>query len=226
MNNKQQQRILQYLSEHSELFDTYERMYINEYVRLGVIDKFLPDVIRELYDKFAVIPDEDNIYLAFIELMKRHFDIENSHIIEVGGGIFPCLGRRISLLQNKGTITVYDPRLCKDEQENSHLYLRREKFDRNTPIGDTDLMIGFMPCKGAEALVESATSNEVDFIVALCEGGPHGDIYDYFESDEEWIHSILYRAERGIEDHDMGQLQVEYFKKYQNPYPIIYNKKN
>ena len=50
-------------------------------------------------------------------------------------------------------------------------------------------------------------------------------IYDYFESDDEWIDSMLYRADRGIENHHMGTLGIQYLDEYEDPYPVIYNKR-
>lgn len=223
MDKKQQ--LIHYISNHPELFDDYDKKFLIQYINSEKDDEFLPDLIRELYDRFGMIEDENNIYVAFINLIRRFFDIEDAHIIEVGGGTFPCIGRRISLLQNRGTITVYDPKLCMDEKENDHLTLKRETFTRDTFVGDTNLMIGFMPCKGAEALVDSATDHGIDFMVALCEGGPHGDYFDYFESEDEWIDSMFYRARRGIEEHGMGRLARTYLKKFQDPYPIIFNKR-
>ncbi len=222
------QQVFQFVSEHPELFDSFERMYIKQYlqsVQEGRHDIFLPDVIRELFDYFHIVSEDQDIYSGFLTLLQEHFSIENANIIEVGGGILPCLGKKISLLQNHGTITIYDPRISIYETGNSRFHLIRDEFSRYTDVKNTDLMIGFMPCKGAEDLVESATQHEIDFMVALCEGGPHGDIYDYFESDDEWIDSMLYRASRGIEDHHMGTLGIHYLDKYEDPYPVIYNKR-
>ena len=82
-----------------------------------------------------------------------------------------------------------------------------------------------MPCEATQTIIENATMNRKDFIIAMCEGGAHGDIYDYFESTEEWLNCMLYLAEREIESNNMGELKVLSFKKYLSSYPIIYNKK-
>ena len=84
-------------------------------------------------------------------------------------------------------------------------------------------MLAFMPCEPAETFIDAATENKIDFMLALCEGGPHGDEYDYFESDEEWLDSMIYRAKRGVKDNGMGTLGIQYLKKYEDPYPVIYN---
>lgn len=223
--NEKKVKALEFVLSNRELFDEYELQYILHYIRSNYDDLFLPDIIRELYDWFEITLDSQNIYLGFLDLLKENFNISDSHIIEVGGGILPCLGRKISLMQDMGSITVYDPRLRFCEKNDDSMKLVRSSFSVDTDIQDTNLLIGFMPCKGAEDLVKSATTHNVDFMVALCEGGLHGDIYDYFDSDEEWIDFILYLASRGIEDHSMGSLQIEYLKKYGDPYPVIYNKR-
>ena len=222
------EEISDFVSSHSELFDPFETMYIKGYlkeVKEGRHDIFLPDLMRELFDHFQILSDDQDIYKGFVDMLQENFSMEDANILEVGGGIFPELARRISLLQNRGRITVYDPRLSVYEAGNTRMILVRKNFSQYDSLGLTDLMIGFMPCKGAEDLVSSATKNGVDFMVALCEGGLHGDIYDYFESDQEWIDSMLYRAERGISEHNMGSLVVEYLDQYEDPYPVIYNKR-
>ena len=83
-----------------------------------------------------------------------------------------------------------------------------------------------MPCEATQSIIENAVDKNKDFMIALCEGGPHGDEFDYFEDEKEWLKAMLYIAERGLEDNNMGDLKVLSFKKYNSPYPIIYNKRN
>lgn len=224
MDNSKQD-IIDFVDSNLEMFDSFERSFIKYYINRGKDDLFLPDLIRELYDHFDIISEDRNIYLGFLKLLRKQFEIKDSNIIEVGGGIFPTLARRINTLQDKGTIVVYDPRISGYESGNRKMRLVRKTFTPQTDVSYADLLIGFMPCKGAEALVESAITNEKDFMVALCEGGLHGEPYDYFESDQEWIDSMIYRATRGIEDHNMGEIGIQYMKEYNNPYPVIYNKR-
>ena len=82
-----------------------------------------------------------------------------------------------------------------------------------------------MPCEATYNIIDAASRNNVDFMIALCEGGPHGDIYDYFENDNEWLDTMIYMAERAVEDNSMGTIKKAYLKEYHNPYPIIYNKR-
>ena len=222
---KKQNLIIELIVKYPELFTEAERSYLINNAPLSFEGKLIPDLFREVYDKLDLLEDDKNIYCAFLNLLDREFDIKDKEIIEVGGGIFPQLAKRISRIQTKGQIKVYDPRLSQYEDNTSKMTLVREKFTCNTKVEDVDLLIGFMPCEATYNIIDSATKNDIDFMIALCEGGPHGDIYDYFESDDEWLHSIISFAEGLVEDNKMGTLEKTYLKEFHNPYPIIYNKR-
>ncbi|MBP5678314.1 MAG: NAD(P)-dependent oxidoreductase [Bacilli bacterium] len=217
--------VLAYIKTHAAYWDEYVLGSMKGYAQRG-IDKevFFKDSIREVYDELGYIPDDQNMYISFLNLINQQFGLEGKNIVEVGGGTLPRLGRRIHLKQNTGTITVYDPRIGKDIKGEDRFVLKREEFTTKTPVKGVDLLIGLMPCKGAEPLIEQAIKHKIDFMVWLCEGGPHGDYFDYFEDEEEWIGSTIYTATRGIEDQRMGKLvkiKQEEFSKY----PIIYNQR-
>lgn len=219
-------KVIRFIIDNEEIFDEYEKKYILEYASRGhKKGKMIPDLIREVYDNLDLLESEDNMYLAFIDLLDDKFQYKERSITEVGGGIIPSLAKRISSKQTTGKITVYDPRLSRREHSNDNFTLVREKFYSDTPVGDTDLLIGFMPCEATYNIIDSATRNNIDFMIALCEGGPHGDIFDFFENDQDWLNTILYLAERGVEDSNMGTLEKIYLKDYHNPYPVIYNKR-
>lgn len=222
---KKQNLIIDLIIKYPELFTEAERSYLINNCTASYKDRLMPDLFREVYDKLDLLKDDENIYLGFIDLLDNEFDIKNKDIIEVGGGIFPQLAKKISNIQEKGQIKVYDPRLSFYEDNTSKLTLVREKFSNKTKVDDVDLLIGFMPCEATYTIVDSAARNDIDFMIALCEGGPHGDIYDYYESDEEWLHSIISFANSLVEDNNMGTLEKTYLKEYHNPYPVIYNKR-
>ena len=180
---------------------------------------------RELYDAAGIIPEDHNIYKAFLDEIIRVHGIEGRHIIEVGGGALPRLAERIHLKQKNGSITVYDPRLFIGLPDKNNFRLKREIFKRNTPTHNADLLIGLMPCKGAEALVESAISNSIDFMVWLCEGGWHGETIDYFETDDEWRATVIQTARYGMKDKNMGKLMIKKLPEFSKEYPIIYNER-
>lgn len=219
-------KVIQLIIDNSEVFTDYERKCLLNYAIKGhTPGKMIPDLAREVYDKLNILEDEQNIYLGFIDILEKEFNYKERNIVEVGGGIFPSLANRIAREQTIGKIKVYDPRLSKYENNKEKLTLVREKFYSDTPLGNANLLIGFMPCEATYNIIDSATRNNVDFMIALCEGGPHGDIYDYFENDREWLDTMIYMAERGVEDYNMGTLEKTYLKKYHNPYPVIYNKR-
>ena len=220
-------KILEYLKRNNNLLNEKEEKYLLSYK--GNLDEDIrryPDYFRQIFDELGFIQDKDNIYLAFINLIEEIFPLDDRDILEVGGGKIPSLAKKISLRQTTGTITVYDPRLYREDNINDRFILKKQKFDNNTSLEGIDLIIGFMPCEAADIMIERAIENRIDFMIALCEGGPHGDIYDFYESDEEWRDSLMYYADTKLEELNLGRLGEKSLLKYKNPYPVIYNKKN
>lgn len=216
-----------FVRKNPHLYDKYDSLRILDIMRYGKYpETYHKEILREVLDFLGIIPDSENIYIEFLHQIESLHQIENRNIIEVGCGVFPNLSSRMSLKQKNGRITVYDPRLDSTIQSSDKLILKKEEFTRETPLEDTNLIVGLMPCKGAEALIDQAIANEIDFVLWLCEGGPHGDYFDYFEDEEEWLYSITSIARRGTEDKKMGKLQKKYIKKYSTSYPIIYNSRN
>lgn len=217
--------IINYLMKYPNIFTDLEKKQIINYIDSFGKYKFVPDTVREVYDELGIIQDDNNIYLGFIELIRNIYDIDDMKIVEVGGGVLPRLGKRLSDIISTGSITVYDPRLSVYESNNEKLRLVRENFSINTNISDADLLIGLMPCEACDVIVESALMYEKNFILALCEGGAHGEEFDYFEDEEEWQNSIIRQTKKEVEEKGMGKLKIKYLKEYGNPYPIIYNDK-
>lgn len=218
--------VSKFIDKHSSSFSEFEVQRIRYIILKESFPRvYFYDVIREICDELGFIPDEDNMYLAFLKELEDNFDIKNSHIIEVGGGMIPCLGKRISLLQDKGSITVYDPKLLSEYEDMDNFKLIREDFTHKSKLGNTNLLIGLMPCKGAEALIDQAIKHRIDFIVWLCEGGAHGDYYDFYEDEEEWRYAVISSAVHGARHNGMGEVKKKYLSKFSDTYPIIYSKK-
>ena len=216
---------LDLLKRNKDYYDPYEYERIKYYIEHDKSDEnFTRDIMREIYDELGMIPEDQNMYTRFMQEIDENFGINNRHIIEVGGGIFPRLGHRIHLQQQNGTITVYDPRIGKRIEGDDTFILKREEFTRKTPLGNCNLLIGLMPCKGAEPLIDQAIKHEKDFMLWFCEGGPHGDCYDYFEDEREWLGSMMYDIERGVREHHMGKVIQKTLDKYSH-YPIVYNQR-
>ena len=122
-------KVLRFLEQHRGEYYPYEYQGILNYSihpNLRTITK--TDVIREIYDKPGLIPDDFNIYLAFMELIEKNFGVDGKNICEVGGGVFPMLAERIHLQQKTGSITVFDPRLSPSVQGNDRFILKKESF--------------------------------------------------------------------------------------------------
>lgn len=215
-----------YLNRYPGIFTEEEQRLIFSCLEYLPNEEMLPDVVRELYDELGILEDDTNIYLGFIKLADSVFNIKNRNILEIGGGVLPRLGERIAGLQDRGSITVYDHRISKYKEDTFNLKLVRKTFDKTIDIKDIDLLIGLMPCKAAELIIEVAARQEIDFMIALCEGGPHGDEYDFFEDEDEWQHSVIFSARTAVRDKKMGKLMIKDMEQYGSPYPVIYNDRN
>lgn len=227
MMNLQKEAILRdYLKKYPSLFSAEEIRSLYSLLHTDKKSGLLPDTIRQVYDELNFIKDEDNIYIGFINFLDDIFKIKDKRIIEVGGGILPRTGKRIATLQDSGRITVYDPLLSIYEKDKSNLFLKRKKFTNSMSVDDHNLLIGLMPCEAAQVIIESASRHNLDYMIALCEGGPHGDYFDYFERDEDWINSIIYYAESMTEDANLGKVKMKSLEKYGDPYPVIYNERD
>ncbi len=222
------ERFRRFVDSHLDYFNEEEQEYLKNESIKSILETpgLMPDVARQMLEVIGYYDDkkEKSGYETFMNIAEEEFGLDKK-IVEVGGGIIPVLGHKISLRQNHGSITIYDPRLTSHYPATDKFILKKEKFSRNTDIKDTDLIISFMPCTATYELIDTVTKKRKDFLIALCEGGPHGEPYDYFESDEEWVNAMLLLAQRGIEDNDMGKLKVLSFDKSISPYPVIYNKR-
>jgi len=221
----QQTKIVEkFLEEYGHLYDERERDYLKRNWQYHLNSRFNMDILRQMYSELGLVEEKDNIYVGFLKILEENFDC-NRDIIEVGGGRIPSLAKLIALKQKKGTITVYDPRLLTTKSPYPNMVLKKEKFTKDTSVREDQLVIAFMPCEATEPAVLAATKNKADFVIGLCEGGPHGDEYDYFESEDEWLSSILYTARTQVEKNGLGELMVTDLKEYNDPYPVIYNKR-
>ena len=218
-------KAIEFVRNHNKLYGFFElHCLIDVFKSMDVPDLYIVELAREVLDELGFVPSEYNIYEAFSNIVNSVHGIENKNIVEIGGGRFPRLAKRISLKQKNGSITVYDPNLH-TECDSERFKLKRKRANSYTDVNNCDLIIGLMPCKGAETLLDLALKNEKDFVLWLCEGGPHGDEFDFFEDEEEWRNYIIDKARSGVETHGMGKLKVKLMDQFSNKYPIIYNER-
>ena len=212
---------------NSGFYGEFEYQKMSYCIRnMSIRDLANHELIQDLLCKVGVLPEDYNIYDEFVNVLTSVFDIEGKNIVEIGGGVHTSLADKLIMRQKEGTVQVYDPRLRAYGTENPRLILKKEKARYDTPMDDVDLLIGLRPCKGAETLLSLAIKNNIDFMLWLCEGGPHGEEYDYYDSVDEWLNATLSKAEEGIINNNMGQLKKIYVKKFSDKFPIIYNDRN
>ncbi len=219
-------KVIDFVNAHAEDYTQRELDYIRTNAAWGFICKEpfrVYDILRQIYSELDLIPEEQDMHQAFIKILEENFDI-NRDIIEVAGGIVPSLGKKLASKQKTGTLTVYDPRLITNLQKPDNLILKKEMFGRKTPLGDAKMLIAFMPCDLTPTLIDVACKNDLDFMIALCEGGARTG-YEWIEEDDEWIGHMTYNAARGIENAGMGTLEKASLTEFGSPYPIIYNKR-
>lgn len=215
--------INEFLARHSDDIDPYELEFIKRNLTHinGQNFMYFPYVTREIFDKLGLMPHEANVYSRFADLVNELYDIKGMNILEVGGGVYPTFAERICT--KAGKVTVYDPKLAKGEADTEKLKLVRKDFNKQMCLRDYDLVLALMPCKGAEAVLDACVEQDKDFIVGLCEGGPHGDYFDFYEDEDEWIHSMITYADSRIRRNGKGKVLTKQLDGCSYPYPVVYN---
>ena len=228
LHDKKYIKPLLFIKENIDLYNEYELCYLIDNIDSCERTKFVPDLLRQVYIKTGILKDNENIFKGFISILKDNFDI-NSNIVEVGGGLFPTLGEMISAEQVDGTVTVYDPRLYKDDRTNPKLILKKERFDENTDVTGADILVGFMPCEATETILENAIKSGKPFYVAMCGcvHSPWASMYSFGfgTSPEIYQQQVMAKAESLIEEYGGEELQVTKLKNSPIDYPILYRKK-
>lgn len=215
-------QILNFLKDHEEDYTDEEKDFILKNYTWGRKKDLVSDILRQIYDELNLLEDSQNIYTGFIDLLEEHFDI-NQNIIEIGGGKIPSLGKRLALRQKSGTVTVYDDKLISTHTDIPNLSLIKRRLSPREIIKEANIIIGFMPCEGTETAIKLAENNKLDFMIAFCEGSCQNEDFDM--PTEDWEQRMIYEAKKASSIANLGTVKKTYMLKYQNPYPIIYNKR-
>ncbi len=215
-------QISNFLKEHENDYTDSEKEFILRNYAWGRRSCLVPDVLRQIYDELNLLEESKNIYNGFIDLLAEHFDI-NQNIVEIGGGNIPSLGKKLASRQKRGSVTVYDDKLITTSSPAPNLTLIKRRLSPEEKLPKADMIIGFMPCEGTQTAIQLAQNNNLDFMIAFCEGSCHNDTL--FSTSEDWELSMLYEARKASEKAGLGAVEKTYMKEYQNPYPIIYNKR-
>lgn len=213
-----------YLKEHPGVFTEYEIDYILWFSKKWNGRGEIPHFVLELYDELGILPADKNVYQEFMKLLQKEVGVDGKNVLEVAGGILPRLGERIALSQNSGSLTIYDPRLSREIEDRDSFILRRENFTRELNGDGYDLVVALKPYEATEELIRWTIDNRINFMIGLCDGGIHGEPYDFYDSTEEYLNGMKYLAARGVESQNMGKAYVKKLKNCDYDYPIIFNK--
>lgn len=155
-------------------------------------------IFRQIYAELGLISNEENEYYQILKFLKRNFDL-GCNVLEICGGHYPILSKYIDIEQTriqKGTITVYDPKLAVSKLGN--IKLVKEDFSKKTDISKYDLIVSQFPCDLFDDIVDSAVVADKDYFIALCDCiyknySSKIDLLDwYFFEDYDPVIDILY----------------------------------
>lgn len=215
-------KVINIFEKYPGVYSKEERDHIIKNIGWINSNNYYGYLLREIYDELGIIDDKDNLYIGFIEMLKKEFGLDKN-ILEVGGGILPRLSKRISLQQKNGSITVYDPRLAYTKTNNDRFKLIKEKFTIDKLPEECDLIIGVQPYGGTKTIVETACLNNIDFMIALgqLDGNDFADEYECGSLQREFINN----ARELVTKYNLGELMEIEAYQYGNDYPVIYNKR-
>ncbi len=182
------------------------------------------DILMQAYDEMDVLDENNNVYAAFLNLLQEKFDI-NQDIIEIGGGLFPTLSKRIASSQTTGKVTVYDPHLILKKYTTENLVLKKEMFKKDTPIGNSRLLVGMSPCHSIDLILERASAEDLDFMIKICTCELPFAADDNFAI-RTMFNRYLIEKNTEFKKHGGPGFETTYLdKKYDDHSPIIYTKK-
>lgn len=224
--------VLDYLRKHENAFSGPEKDLILANLNNDGSFYGIPNICLQLYDELELLPDDINLYKAFAMLVNEQFNIKDKRIIEVGGGNIPRLAKRIALMQDKGTITVYDPNLyitedyknlSYEEKQERKLKLVNRRFTPMVNARNIDVIIGLLPCGASSTIIKSAIKYNKDFMIALCDSCSYFEYFDTYEEDTDWPNNFIMEASQIVQDNGLGKLKIKSVKEIGENYPVIYN---
>ena len=214
-----------YLREYGDAYSETSRDFIKENFLKLTEPGQTPDILVQLYAKFGMLSDEENIYLGFSKMIGERYGWDTK-ILEVGGGYYPIFSKYIDDAQTKnglGKITVFDPVLVTNKLGNVNL--QKKEFSHDMDVSDFDLLVGICPCEATTEIIKSAVVNKKEFFVAMC-GCTHFPMYDmpWFYNPSYlypmWVEEVVALAKEQEDDgFEVIQETVDNF-----PYPIISSK--
>lgn len=216
--------IIDYLRENNDAFTASEKSIILSNLNNDGTVYGIPNVCLQIYDELGILPEDINSYKAFAKLVDEQFNIKDKNVIEIGGGNIPRLGIRIANMQDKGTITVYDPNLyIREDMEYPNLKLVNRRFTPLINVSKADLLIGLLPCGSSSTIIKSALRYKKDFMIAICDSCNFYEYFDGYEDNTNWPYDFIENISKPVEENNLGKVKIKYVNEIGENYPIIYN---
>lgn len=190
-----------------QYFEVYGKFYKKEHIdfvmqNIGrcVPEQTGPDVVMQVMSALDLFRPDKDVYLGVLGLIKHIFDLK-SDILEIGGGYYPALAKKIDEEQTRlqgGSITTYDPRLAVASL--GHIKLHKAEFD-NQSLDHYDLVVSIMPCKITSLIIERCNAYKKPFLIALCNCPPFPipNIEASNKIAKEWHELLYYQAKSTLD---------------------------
>ena len=222
-------KFFKFFKKYAHLYPKEAREFIKDNFASSIRNICQADILMQINQELGVTFPIPSFYEAHVNKIMELFDI-GCHITDVASGMLPAFANLIASRQlkiGKGTITLYDPELLTTEPKYRNMTLHKEEFTTNTNISSSNLLVGILPCKATETIIESACTNHKDFYIAMCGCTHFKHITPYMlPSPELYQLEIIDLAEKLLKQYDNGKLVVEHLDdNYEINYPILYNKK-
>lgn len=224
-------RIKEFLEQHPEGYDEDTKEFIERCALWGRNTSTTVSELDQIYNYLELDQEDNNIYRVFADLVESKFDI-NRPIYEIGGGNIPTVGKILALRQQKGTVTIYDPRLIFTKTDIPNLRLVKKPFTGEEIVESNALMIRYKPCDVTIPLMNYVADNNLDFMVALCDCAHNfPEILDndglnlWYQACEWPIYRKFYTEDGRTKKKRERVRRVKRLsmEEYDNPSPIIYN---
>ena len=194
-------KLCQYFEVYGKYYKREHMNFIMQNIGGFVASQTGPDIVMQVMSALNLLRPDKDFYLAVLELTKHIFDLK-SNILEIGGGYYPALAKKIDEEQTRlqgGSITTYDPRLAVASL--GHIKLHKEEFDKQS-LNPYDLVVSVMPCDITSLIIERCNRYKKPFLIVLCNCPPY-PVPNKEASKKiakEWHEFLLFQAKSTLEE--------------------------